>query len=47
VFTPVHKYEIGKRAAEIGIMAAICYYAKHLLDLSLKETLVRRFKDKY
>jgi len=47
VLTPAQKYEIGKRTAEIGTMATIRNYAKHYPDLSLKETLVRRFKDKY
>jgi len=47
VFTAAQKYEIGKRTAETGTMAAIRYYAKHYPDLSLKETLVRWFKDKY
>jgi len=47
MFTPAQKYEIGKRAAEIGTMAVIRYYAKHYLDLSLKETSVQWFKDKY
>ena len=49
VFTPAQKYEIGKRAAEIGTTAAMRYYASNYPELSkkLKETSVRRFKDMY
>lgn len=47
VLTPAQKYEIGKKAAEIGTTAAMRYYSKHYPELSLKETSVRRFKTNY
>jgi len=37
--TPVQKYAIGQRAAENGIVATLCYYAKRFPDLRLKEPL--------
>ena len=45
VLTPAQKFDIGKRAAEIGTTATIRYYAKRYPDISLKETSVRRFKE--
>ena len=36
--TPAQKYQIGKRAAECGAMAAIWYCQKKFSDLPLKET---------
>ena len=47
MLTPAQKFDIGKRAAEIGTMAIIRYYTKHYPDISLKETSVRRFKENY
>ena len=47
VLTPAQKYEIGKKAAEIGTTAAMWYYSKYYLELSLKKTSVRRFKTNY
>ena len=49
VLTPAQKYEIGKKAAEMGTMSAMRYYDKNYLDLAkkLKETSVQRFKDMY
>ena len=47
VLTPAHKFEIGKRAAEIGTTATIRYYAKRYPDICLKETSVQRFKNNY
>ena len=40
VLTPAQKFDIGKRAAEIGTTATIRYYAKRYPDISLKETSV-------
>ena len=39
--TPVQKYAIGQRAAENGVTATLCNYAKRFPDLQLKETTVR------
>ena len=49
VFTPAQKYEIGKKAAEMGTTSAMRYYDKNYPDLAkkLKETSVWRFKDMY
>ena len=51
ILTPAQKFDIGKRAAEIGTTAAMRYYAKNYLwnypHLNLKETSVRRFKNHY
>ena len=47
VITPAQKFEVGRRATEIGTTAAIRYYAKNYPDLELKETSVRRFKNNY
>ena len=38
---------MGKRAAEHGVTATIRYYARTFPDLALKETTVRRLKNKY
>ena len=47
ILSPVQKFKIGKKAAEIGTNAAMRYYAKNYPDLELKETSVRRFKNNY
>ena len=47
ILTPVQKFDIGKRAAEIGTTSAMHYYAKSYPHLDLKETFVRRFKNHY
>ena len=47
VLTPAQKYEIGKKATEIGTTAAMRYYSKHYPELLLKETSVRRLKTNY
>ena len=47
VLTPAQKFEIGKRAAEMGTTATIRYYAKRYPDICLKETSVQRFKNNY
>ena len=47
ILSPAQKFEIGKKAAEIGTTAAMRYYAKNYPDLELKETSVRRFKNNY
>ena len=46
ILTPAQKFNIGKRAAEIGTTAAM-RYVKNYSHLDLKETSVRRFKDNY
>ena len=45
--TPVQRYEIGKRGAEMGVTAAIRYFKKKFPDLSLTEPTVRRLKNLY
>jgi len=45
--TPVQRYEIGKKGAEMGVTAAIRYYKKKFPDLSLTEPTVRRLKNLY
>ena len=45
ILTPAQKFEIEKRAAEVGSTAAMHYYAKNYPALELKETSVRRFKN--
>ena len=45
--TGAQRYQIGKRAAEHGVTAAICYFKKKFPDLPLKETTVRRLKNLY
>ena len=45
ILSPAQKFKIGKKPAEIGTTAAMCYYAKNYPDLELKETSVRRFKN--
>ena len=47
ILTPAQKFEIGKRADEIGTTATIRYYAKRYPDICLKEISVRRFKNNY
>ena len=47
ILTPAQKFNIGKRAAEIGTTAVMRYYAKNYSHLDLKERSVRRFKDNY
>ena len=44
-FTAEQRAEIGKRAAEYGIVAAIRYYSKKYPDL--KESSVRTWKNAY
>ena len=41
------KFQIGKKANELGVTSALRYYKKNFHDLPLKETSVRRFKDRY
>ena len=43
--TPVQRYDIGKRGAEMGVTAAIRYFKKKFPDLSLTEPTVRRLKN--
>ena len=45
--TPAQKYEVGKRAAEYGVIATIHHYGIKCPDLVLKESSVRRFKNAY
>ena len=47
--TPAQRFSIGKRAAENGVTATLCYYSRTSPDLSpkLKEATVRRYKDNY
>ena len=47
ILTPTQRYEVGKRAAEHGITAALRYFAKKYPELLLKETSIRRFKNLY
>ena len=47
ILMPAQKFEIGKRAAEVGSTATMRYYAKNYPALELKETSVRRFKNNY
>ena len=47
ILTPTQRYEVGKRATEHGITAALCYFAKKYPELPLKETSIRRFKNLY
>ena len=47
ILTPAQRYEVGKRAAEHGVTAALRYFAKKYPELPLKETSVRRFKSLY
>ena len=44
---PAQRHKVGKRAAEHGVTASICYFAKKYLKLSLKETSMQRFKNLY
>ena len=44
---PAQKFEIGKKAAQVGSTAAMCYYTKKYPALELKEMSVRRFKNNY
>jgi len=45
--TGAQRYQIGKRAAEHGVTAAIRYFKTKFPDLPLKETTVRRLKNLY
>ena len=45
--TPAQRFQVGKRAAKHGVTATIRYYTRKFPDLDLKETTVRRLKDKY
>ena len=47
VFLPDEKAKIGKRVAEYGVLASICHFSKIYLDLVLKESTVRGWKNKY
>ena len=47
ILTPAQRYEVGKRASEHGATASIRYFSKKYLQLSLKETTVRRLKNLY
>ena len=47
ILTPAQKFDIGKRATEIGTTSAMHYYAKNYPHLDLKETSVRKFKNHY
>ena len=45
--TPVQRFQIGKKAAEIGIAAALRFFKKNHPDLALTEPTVRRAKNRY
>ena len=45
--TPAQRFQIGKKAAEIGIAAALRYFKRRHPDLSLTEPTVRRAKNRY
>ena len=45
--TPAQKFLVGKRAAQSGVTAIICYYVKMFLDIPLKEISVERMKNDY
>ena len=45
--TPVQRYEIGNKEAEMGVTAAIRYYKKKFPDVSLTEPTMRRLKILY
>ena len=47
ILTPAQRYEVGKRAAEHGVTAALRYFAKKYPEMPLKETSVRRYKNLY
>ena len=47
ILSPVYKFEIGKKAAEIGTIAAMHCYANNYPDPELKKTSIRRFKNNY
>ena len=48
ILDPAQRFEIGKKAAEIGTTVAIRYYANRYRNLlPLKETTVQRWKDLY
>jgi len=44
ILTPAQKFDIGKRAAEIGTTATMRYYDKNYPDLELKKTSMRLFE---
>ena len=44
---PAQKFEIGKRATEVGATAAMCCYVKNYPPLELKEKSVRTLKNNY
>ena len=46
-YTGAEKVQIGKRAAEHGVVATIRYFSKIFPDRSLKESSVRTWKKKY
>jgi len=45
--TPAQRFEVGKRAAEHGVAAALRYFEKKYPHLALKETSVRRLRNLY
>ena len=47
ILTPAQRYKIGRRAAEHGVTATLCYYSRRFAELKLKETSVRRLKNEY
>ena len=47
IMTPAQRFQVGKRAAEVGVTATIRYYALKCPDSALKETTVRRLKNTY
>ena len=45
--TPAQRFEIGKKAAEIGIAQALRFYKKKYPDLMVSEPTARRAKNLY
>ena len=47
ILTPAQRYKVGRRAAEHGVTANLCYYLRRFPELSLKETTARRLQNEY
>ena len=43
ILTPTQRYEVDKRAEELGVIAALRYFTKKYPEILLKETSVQRF----
>ena len=43
ILTPAQRYEVGKRAAEHGVTAALRYFTKKYPEMPLKETGIRGY----